>query len=128
MQLKKSAVASFLSFAPKWLDRTEQFSGSHAGKVSCRALTAVSVSVAVSTVTVESGGSSDLHLQLFALGGVCRHGVTVVGSEAALALCFHRLSQLIGCVRAGAPTAQAGVLPVGKTRKSIKRARRHSNR
>lgn len=79
----------------------------------------VTVSVAVSAMAVKSGGGSDLHLQLFALGCVGWHGVTVVGPEAALALCPHRLSQLIGCVRAGAPAAQTGVLPVGRTRVSI---------
>lgn len=61
-------------------------------------LTAVSVSVSVSAMAVESGGGSDLHLQLFALGGVGRHGVAVVGPEAALALRPHRLRQLIGRV------------------------------
>lgn len=96
----------------------------------CPVLTtvSVSVSVAVSPVAVESGGGSDLHLQLFALGGVGWHGVAVVGPETALALRPHRLSQLIGCVRAGAPAAQTGVLPVGRTRVSIKRSRRYSNR
>lgn len=80
----------------------------------------VSVSVAVPAMAVESGGGSDLHLQLFALGCVGWHGVAVVGPETALALRPHRLSQLIGCVRAGAPAAQTGVLPVGRTRVSIK--------
>lgn len=96
----------------------------------CPVLTTVSVavSVAVSPVAVESGGGSDLHLQLFALGGVGWHGVAVVGPETALALRPDRLSQLIGCVRAGAPAAQAGVLLVGGTRVSIKRSRRYSNR
>lgn len=74
-------------------------------------LTAVPVSVSVPAVAVEAGGGSDLHLQLFALGGVGRHGVAVVGPQTALALCPHRLRQLIGHVRAGAPAAQAGVLP-----------------
>lgn len=58
----------------------------------------VPVSVSVSAMAVDTGGSSDLHLQLFALGGVGWHGVAVVGPEAALALRPHRLSQFIGCV------------------------------
>ena len=91
-------------------------------------LTAVSVSVSVSAMAVESGGGSDLHLQLFALGGVGWHGVAVVGPEATLALRPHSLSQLIGCVRAGAPAAQTGVLQIGRTRVSIKRSCCHSNR
>lgn len=86
------------------------------------------VSVAVSAMAVESGGGSDLHLQLLALGGVGRHGVAVVRPEAALALSPHRLSQLIGCVRAGAPAAQTGVLPVARTRMSIPQPRCYSNR
>lgn len=86
------------------------------------------VSVAVSAMAVESGGGGDLHLQLLALGGVGRHGVAVVRPEAALALSPHRLSQLIGCVRAGAPAAQTGVLPVARTRMSIPQPRCHSNR
>ena len=96
----------------------------------CHLLTTVSVSVSVtvSAMTVESGGSSDLHLQLFALGGVGWHGVAVVGPKAALALRPHCLSQLIGCVRAGAPAAQTGVLPVGRTRVSIKLSCCYSNR
>lgn len=69
------------------------------------ALTAVSVPV--SAMAVEAGGGSDLHLQLFALGGVGWHGVAVVRPQTALALSPHRLRQLIGCVRAGAPAAQA---------------------
>ena len=87
------------------------------GCPTCHLLTAVSfsvsvpVSVAVPAVAVEPGGGGDLHLQLLALGGVGRHGVAVVGPEAALALRPHRLRQLIGRVRAGAPAAQAGVLP-----------------
>lgn len=79
----------------------------------CHALT--TVSVAVSAMAVKSGGGSDLHLQLFALGGVGWHGVAVVRPETALALSPHSLSQLIGCVRAGAPAAQTGVLPVART-------------
>lgn len=79
----------------------------------CQGLTAVSVTV--SAVAVKSGGGSDLHLQLFALGGVSWHGVAVVRPETALALSPHRLSQLIGCVRAGAPAAQTGVLLVART-------------
>lgn len=96
----------------------------------CHVLTtvSVSVSVAVSAMAVESSGGSDLHLQLLALGGVGRHGVTVVGSQTALALRSHRLSQLIGCVRAGAPAAQTSVLPVGKTCVSIKWPCCYSNR
>lgn len=94
----------------------------------CSALTTVSVSIAISTVAVESSGGGNLHLQLLALGGVGRHGVTVVGSQAALTLRSHRLSQLIGCVRAGAPAAQTSVLPVGKTRVSIKWSCCYSNR
>lgn len=77
------------------------------------------VSVAVPAMAVKSGGGSDLHLQLLALGGVSWHGVAVVRPEAALALSPHSLSQLIGCVRAGAPAAQTGVLPVARTRMSI---------
>lgn len=64
----------------------------------CHTLTAVSV--AVSAVAVKSGCGSDLHLQLFALGGVGRHGVAVVRPQTALALSPHSLRQLIGCVRA----------------------------
>lgn len=86
------------------------------------------VSVAVSAMAVESGGGGDLHLQLLALGGVGRHGVAVVRPQAALALSPHRLSQLIGCVRAGAPAAQTGVLPVARTRMSIPQPRCYSNR
>lgn len=76
----------------------------------CPALTTVPVPVSVPPVAVESSGRSDLHLQLFALGGVGRHGVAVVRPEATLSLRPHRLRQLIGCVRAGAPAAQSGVL------------------
>lgn len=86
------------------------------------------VSVAVSAMAVESGGGSDLHLQLLALGGVGRHGVAVVRPQAALALSPHRLSQLVGCVRAGAPAAQTGVLPVARTRMSIPQPRCYGNR
>lgn len=72
------------------------------------------VSVTVSPMAVESGSGSNLHFQLFALGSVCWHGVTVVGPQAALALRSDRLGQLIGCVRAGAPAAQTARLPFGK--------------
>lgn len=68
------------------------------------ALTAVSVPV--SAMAVKAGGGSDLHLQLLALGGVCWRGVAVVRPQSALALSPHRLRQLIGCVRFGAPAAQ----------------------
>jgi len=68
------------------------------------------VPVPVSAVAVESCRRSDLHLQLFALGGVGRHGVAVVRPQAALTLHLHGLSQLVGGVRAGAPAAQSGVL------------------
>ena len=73
------------------------------------------VSVAVPAVAVEAGGGSDLHLQLFALRSVGWHGVAVVGPETTLALRPHRLSQLIGRVRAGAPAAQKGLLRGGGT-------------
>lgn len=79
-------------------------------KFSLLTTVSVSVSVTVSTMTMESSSGSDLHFQLFALGGVRWHGVTVVGPEAALALRSHRFSQLIGCIRAGAPAAQIRVL------------------
>lgn len=73
----------------------------------CAALTAVSVSVPVSAMAVKAGGGGDLHFQLLALGGVCWHGVAVVGPQTALALSPHRLRELIGCVQAGAPAAPA---------------------
>lgn len=91
------------------------------------------VPVAVPAVAVESGGGGDLHLQLLALGGVGRHGVAVVRPEAALALGPHRLGQLIGGVRAGAPASQSAVLCGGRkkrTRVSVAAVgeRRHGNR
>lgn len=61
-------------------------------------------------MTMNPGGGSDLHLQLFAFGGICWHGVAVVGPEAALALRPNRLSTFIGCVRAGSPAAHTAVL------------------
>lgn len=78
----------------------------------CHTLTAVSVTV--SALAVKPGGGSDLHLQLFAFGGVGWHGVAVVRPQTALALSPHRLGRLIGCVRAGAPAAQTLVLQVAK--------------
>lgn len=88
----------------------------------------VSVSVAVSPMAVDSGSCSNLHFQLFALRGVCWHGVTVVGPQATLALGSDGLSQLIGCVRAGAPAAQTSVLPFGETWVSIKWPHLYSNK
>ena len=72
-------------------------------------LTTVSVafplSVAVAALAVQPRGHGDLHLQLFAFGGIRRHGVTVMGPQATLALRLHRLRRLVGRVRAGAPAA-----------------------
>lgn len=63
---------------------------------------------------MDPGSSGDLHFQLFAFGGVRRHGIAVVGPEATLTLRPHRLCLLVGCVRAGAPATQACVLRYGK--------------
>lgn len=71
--------------------------------------------VPLSAVNVQTCRGGDLHLQLLTLGGVCRHGVAVVGPQAALTLGPHWLRQLIGRVWAGASAARPRNLPIGWT-------------
>lgn len=71
--------------------------------------------VPLSAMNVQTCRGGDLHLQLFTLGGVCRHGVAVVGPQAALTLGPHWLRQLIGRIWAGASAARPRNLPIGQT-------------